>query len=741
MYVRDLEGNEYPIQVTYTVDSELNGNITLSCRILPTKVNKLFINDITEMWEIVDHDDEEYKIIYAKKQGEGNTLSVQIKAIPLFYDVLSVKRIEDEYNGSMTASAFFDLVFDDIDYNYVLVDSFNAQSWQGLGGGATKMEVFQDGLNRYGCEFRRSGNTIYLESQVGRDTSFMYRYKLNASNISQENDASAYYTYAKGYGDYAEEDGWQSANLIREYTSPLADILGPREAPPIKDGRITSQETMDERLETLVNESLKISVTTDIHDLREQGYPLAQPMNGDRVFLIDERIDFDEEVRIVRIQIQKDWQGKVRDLKVDLGTPGIVQRYQSNLRSATEQINAIMEGRTKIPFSVLDEAVAQATKSIKNAETELQFPDSGGILAVDKNDPNKMVALTSGGLGVSNDGGNTFPNAITGDGIVADYITAGTLSGITIISDSGNGDRVLIEDGRVHTYEDGVLGVLISNHQAHFYDSGTDDPNPNPGSLIGGLGVSWKQNNPGDRLFTVTSFSDGFTIDAGDPDTRVASPVLELDFNANVSRFFLDIDMEQWNITNVNSIDIKRMRFDIERAWEFVQYNSGSDTKLGLKSMVGSKTFTISDVDDYSIFEVNVGSGGSNGSARVYGDFEVTGAKNAVVPTDSYGDRLMYSEESTKSYFKTYIKETLPKGQHTIDIDPMFLETINGFYVLPFVRNGVEVRILQENTDNFVVEVMDDRDADVIFSVLGLRKGFENDYMEERPPKQGNKIA
>src|SRR5690625_4577395 len=105
--------------------------------------------------------------------------------------------------------------------------------------------------------------------------------------------------YEIGYGDYedVEDGGWENANLVREYTSPLASVIGIRHAPPIKDGRITSQSTMDNQLKTLVDESLKISVSADIHDLRRQGYPLAQPELGDRVFLIDERIGLDEEDR------------------------------------------------------------------------------------------------------------------------------------------------------------------------------------------------------------------------------------------------------------------------------------------------------------------------------------------------------------------------------------------------------------------------------------------------------------
>lgn len=459
IYVRDLNGNEYACQATVTNDYELNGNRELSATILPSKANRLFIDDIAEMWEITDFDDVAHKIVYAKKKGEGNLLSVEIKAVPLFFDTFDTERIYDEYNEHMTAMRCFTLIFEDSGYNFVLVDSFDAIEWEGLGGGETRLEMFKRALNRYGAEFRISGNTVYLHKQVGRDTQFQYRHRLNASNIVQENDATAMWTYAKGYGDYEEGDeegggGWENANLIREYTSPLAKIpqIGIRHAPPIKDGRISDKTTMDRALKELVDESLKISVTADIHDLRRQGYPLAQPELGDRVFLIDERIGLDEEVRVVDISITRNWRGEVIDLNLTFGSEGITKRYQSNLSTAIKNITEVMAGRKKIPMSAYDQAVINATATLKRVTSELSVPSNGGLMAVDKNNPNNVVIFNAAGIGVSDDGGATFKTAMTGEGVVADVITAGTL----------NADQVVIYGGTETNYTH-IAGSSISS--------------------------------------------------------------------------------------------------------------------------------------------------------------------------------------------------------------------------------------------------------------------------------------
>src|SRR5699024_2366287 len=275
----------------------------------------------------------------------------------------------------------------------------------------------------------------------------------NASNIVQEVDATEFYTYAKGYGDYGNEDAeegegetsdWQDAKLIREDTSPLANIpsIGIRTAPPIKDGRITKKSTMDARLRTLVDESAQISVSADIQDLRDQGYSLGQPQIGDRVFLIDERIGFNGEVRIVDMTTVRDWRGRIIDIQMTFGTEGILRTHQSNLHTAVESIQDVMSANTTLPNSVLANPVNQSTKALQGAQTDLSFTKVR-IFAIDKKGPYKQVILHSEGLVVSRDGVATYGNAITGDGINANFITAGTMvadriAGGTLTSLNGN---------------------------------------------------------------------------------------------------------------------------------------------------------------------------------------------------------------------------------------------------------------------------------------------------------------
>lgn len=476
MYLIDLNNRHYVTQMTYQIEEDLNGNKVFSAVIKPTKPNLVFLENLEKMWTLVDDDENFYKVAFVKKQGEGKLLSAEIRAIPSFYDDFDNDRVYEEYNRSLTAKVAFDIIFAGSGYFYQMSGDYYAIDWEGFGGGSTRLEMFQDALNRYGAEFTVMGQTVFIKKLIGEDLNVMYRHRLNASNIVQETDATSFWTYAKGYGDYEgdkEAGDWKDAKLIREYTSPIANIpgIGKRHAPPIKDGRVKIASVMDANLKRLVDESLKISVTADIHDLTKQKYPIAQTNVGDRVFLIDERILLNEEVRVVNKSVVRDWRGNILDIRLTFGSQDIVKRHQASLSNAAKTVNELFNGRKKLPLNALASEVANVTKAILSAQTELDF--TNGIIARDPYNPNLVVMLTSAGLGVSQDGGKTFRNAITGRGILAEHILAGTIT-------AGGNKRIDISDGSIWSYFGNKLTMNFGQYSLDFYH--TDE------SLIGSFG-------------------------------------------------------------------------------------------------------------------------------------------------------------------------------------------------------------------------------------------------------------
>ena len=54
--------------------------------------------------------------------------------------------------------------------------------------------------------------------------------------------------------------------MKREYTHPLADVVGKWEGSPIVDGRITQTSTLDEAMAQAVEESLAVTIEGTLHD-------------------------------------------------------------------------------------------------------------------------------------------------------------------------------------------------------------------------------------------------------------------------------------------------------------------------------------------------------------------------------------------------------------------------------------------------------------------------------------------
>src|SRR5690606_22124770 len=90
-------------------------------------------------------------------------------------------------------------------------------------------------------------------------------------------------------------------------------------------------------------------------------------------------------------------------------------------------------------FSAVDNAVAEATKALTRMQSQLQITENGSLLAVNRDNPNELVIFNAAGIGVSDDGGNTFPNAITGKGVVAEAIYGNYIFGVNIASANGDG--------------------------------------------------------------------------------------------------------------------------------------------------------------------------------------------------------------------------------------------------------------------------------------------------------------
>lgn len=431
VFIRDLDGEEYFLQGVINHEQELNGDERIDIEIEYTDMNSEFLSkqDDLKMW-IILFEGKEYRIISSKQTGFGDKYRISVTAVLYMLDWLNSHRVYERIDASLTVTEAFNIVFNDTPFTYLTVNPSPSNRFEGIGEGETRLEIFKTFIDRYGYEFKIVGNVVYLYNQIGNDANFEYRYKVNTQNIEKEVDASEMWTYARGYGNYSDDDSdtdvIEKAKLKREYTSPLAKIIGIREAPPIRDGRVTKQATMDESLKKLVEESVKISFTADIYDMSQQGYDYQHAVLGDRVFLVDERIGLDTEIRVVKITRNFSSTGQILDLEITFGSGNMADQYGSNLSTAAKDIADLIQGRKSLPFQALDIISKSMVTKIQNTSSELMFDDLG-IHAIDKKNANNIVTMNSSGWMLSTDGGRTAKTALTAEGIVADTITSGSL--------------------------------------------------------------------------------------------------------------------------------------------------------------------------------------------------------------------------------------------------------------------------------------------------------------------------
>ncbi|UBH10069.1 phage tail protein [Macrococcus armenti] len=450
--ITDLNNNSHALLANKTIKKELNGDHTIELEVHQQKNNELDLNSISEMWTVT-YKNIDYKIVYIDKITKGNSFYLKLRGKPLFYDEFSTSVIHYFKKGSMTAVEAFTNIFAGTSFNFILQKNAFAASWEGFGKGATRLDLFKKALDKYEYEFYIEGSTVYLNPLIGNDTNFLYKYKLNASNIQKSIDATAMYTHIKGFGDMkeGEEDYLNNANLKREYTSGLASIIGIREAPPVLDGRIKHADTLDKKMKAIVDNSLQVNVSATLHDLRKQGYQYGIPTLGDRTFLLDERIDEKVEIRVYGLKETYDEQDVLKKCDVDFGSQAIRKRYASKLSNISKTMSNILNGRVKLPFEVLDIMAQDMIKKIQSVSTELILDN--GIFAVDKNNPNNVVGLNSAGWYISTDGGKTAKVIATADGIVANAITSGTINTNLVRVIGNDADKyIAIENDQLTSY-------------------------------------------------------------------------------------------------------------------------------------------------------------------------------------------------------------------------------------------------------------------------------------------------
>lgn len=144
-----------------------------------------------------------------------------------------------------------------------------------------------------------------------------------------------------------------------------------------------------------------------------------------------------------------------------------VQNLELNQGKYAKAANLVTSDGT-IRSSVIQNTFNENKDLVYGAQNESATIDNTGITVTDNGDAAKQVRVTSGGVFVTNDGGNTWKNAIRGDGISTDLLTAGRINTEEITVYNGKSPSFRWDANGINAYKFNSSGAVDTKQFVRF---------------------------------------------------------------------------------------------------------------------------------------------------------------------------------------------------------------------------------------------------------------------------------
>lgn len=131
-------------------------------------------------------------------------------------------------------------------------------------------------------------------------------------------------------------------------------------------------------------------------------------------------------------------------------------------------------------------------------------------------------------------------------------------------------------------------------------------------------------------------------------------------------------------------------------------------------------------------------------SARCTGDFEVWGDKNSVIPTQHYGVRALYAEEADKSYFSTKGIIDMTELEYTVELNPIFLETIeynSNYPYIIFLTPYSDAHVYVSEVADTYFFIKSDKPTRLAYDLKAIRISYGEVYLEEKTDYTNKQLA
>lgn len=334
----DEYGKQHAAIVECQKTKGVNGEKSLSGTIY---TNDEILEGIGRGWRL-QFEDENYCLTYVNPLDEGNRIVVEFDAVHEFFFDLRKSVIYSEMNGSNTANAYLQFIFNGSGYEYrleVTIPAFEKESF----GMKNRLDLFKDFVSSTGVEFSVNGKIVRILEKVGTNLSTVVKKGFNLNELRIEKDPGSFITYLRGYGAFVDPDDESKGRLIVEYLSPLAEVFGKLEGDPVIDERYTVANNLIERLKSDVENSYGISVDIDMEDLTRAGYDYDQPHEGDYIMAINKDLGFEQKIRIMSYTTSYDTEGNIIDHDVSCGSDNIIQKKINQENEYRKEVQAGLE--------------------------------------------------------------------------------------------------------------------------------------------------------------------------------------------------------------------------------------------------------------------------------------------------------------------------------------------------------------------------------------------------------------
>lgn len=257
----------------------------------------------------------------------------------------------------------------------------------------------------------------------------------NQINLKIEEKNKLNLTFEKKYNRFIQEGSWTSEDYVDDdlYYLDAETTLFSSSQPKIEYSINVVEISQIKEFE---NYSFELGDITYIQDTDFFGWTYINNVKTpykEKVVITEITTYFDSpDKNVIKIQ---NYRTQFEDLFQRLTATAQQVEYRSG---AYERAAGVVDDDGSIVSSALSEALSNSTNPFQNSNNQSVAWNEQGIVTKNLNNPAEILKVTSGGIFLTDDGGNTWITGITGKGINAKTITTGQLNTKTITIVNGD---------------------------------------------------------------------------------------------------------------------------------------------------------------------------------------------------------------------------------------------------------------------------------------------------------------